>query len=130
MDRNALYIVRRDVKQILLGLGLVAASITPALAVDLSFSPDCRSYAAISVAAPQTGIAFRKNPVNAVTRAATATVFSITGLHNIVIPAGASSCFFAVIGNDNYCFQARTAAAIVNVNAVAGNNHMGVPACH
>lgn len=106
---------------------LLAAS--PAQAVDLPFSVDCRQFSAIAVAAPNTGILFRKNPNSAATRAATATVFAITAAENIEIPTGGASCFFQVLGNDSYCFLARGSDQIVNVNAVAGNNHLGAPAC-
>ena len=111
------------------GLGLAVAGTTPALAVSLPFSANCTNHAAIDVTGQNTGITFRKNPVSRTTLAATATVFSITGLANIVIPAGAGSCFYTVTGNDNYCFQARNSPAILTVDGVEGTNHMGAPAC-
>lgn len=101
----------------------------PALAVDLPFSADCRQYAQIAVAGPNTGIAFRKNPGNNATRNATATIFDISGANNITIQAGVGTCFYQTAGTDSYCFQARSSNQIANVNAVAGNNHLGAPAC-
>ena len=101
----------------------------PALAVDLPFSANCQQYAQITVAAPDTGIAFRKNPGSQATRAATATIFDISGANNIAIQAGASTCFYQTVGTASYCFQARSSNQITTVNAVAGNNHLGAPAC-
>jgi hypothetical protein len=114
--------------------GVILCSLTalsvPAFAVDLPFSANCQNHAAIAVGAPNTGITFRKNPNSTATRAATATVFSIIGLHNITIPANVVSCFYAVQGNDDYCFQAsNNAAAFTNINAVANTNTAGAPNC-
>lgn len=104
----------------------------PAFAVDLPFSANCTAYQQIQVTAPNTGITFRKNPNSPATRAATATVFAIQGMHNISFPANASSCFFAVQApnTDSYCFQAsNNAAAFTNINAVANTNVAGAPNC-
>ncbi|MCO7253880.1 hypothetical protein KSI86_06865 [Dickeya oryzae] len=112
---------------ILSSLAVVSA---PAFAVDLPFSANCQNYSAIAVAAPNTGITFRKNPNSPATSAATATIFSINGMHNITIPANVVSCFYVVKGNDNYCFQAsNNAAAFTNINAVANTNTAAVPNC-
>lgn len=111
-------------------LSSLAAFSAPVFAVDLPFSANCQNHAAIAVAAPNTGITFRKNPNSTATRAATATVFSIVGVHNITIPANVVSCFYAVQGNDNYCFQAsNNAAAFTNINAVANTNVAAAPNC-
>lgn len=104
----------------------------PAFAVDLPFSANCTNYAQIDVTAPNTGITFRKNPNSAATRAATATIFSVQGMHNITIPENVVSCFFAVQApnTDSYCFQAsNNAAAFTNINAVANTNMAGAPNC-
>ncbi len=126
---SAIHIGRRQVIGTLIGLGVIATSADAAFAVDLAFSPDCRTFSAINVTAPNTGITFRKNPNSPTTRAATATVFRINTASNIVIPAGGASCFYAVVGNDSYCFLARSSPAIANVNAVPGTNVAAAPAC-
>ncbi|WP_160167599.1 hypothetical protein [Bradyrhizobium oligotrophicum] len=113
----------------LTGLGLLATGADAAFAVDLAFSPDCRTFSQINVTPPNTGITFRKNPNSTTTRAATATVFRIGDASNIIIPAGGASCFYAVAGNDSYCFLARSSSDIINVNAVAGTNTAAAPAC-
>ena len=113
--------------KVALGCCLIAAGNIPALAVDLPFSPDCRQFSEIDVKAPYKGIIFRKNPVSRSTQAATAMVFSINGMANIAIPAGDTSCFRVLTGNDSYCFQARNSAEIDNVNAVP--SIVGAPAC-
>lgn len=111
-------------------LGAFTALSAPAFAVDLPFSANCTNYAAIQVGAPNTGITFRKNPNSPATRAATATIFRIGGLNNITIPANVSSCFYAVQGNDSYCFQAsNNPAAFMNINAVANTNTAAAPNC-
>ncbi|WP_313684459.1 hypothetical protein [Pantoea sp.] len=113
-------------------LSTFSAMSLPAFAVDLPFSANCTNYSQIQVMAPNTGITFRKNPNSAATRAATATIFAIHGLHNITIPANVVSCFFAVQApnTDSYCFQAsNNAAAFTNINAVANTNVAGAPNC-
>ncbi|TCT05541.1 hypothetical protein [Aquabacter spiritensis] len=113
-----------------LGLGLAGLGSLPALAVDLPFSANCTNYTAITVDGSNTGITFRKNPNSSATRAATATVFRVVGLNNIVLAVNVTSCFYTVTGTDNYCFQASSnPAAFMNINAVAGTNTMALPAC-
>jgi hypothetical protein len=129
MHRVVVKLTRRGVGIVALGCGLIVVGNHAAFAVDLPFSPDCRQHAAIDVEAPNTGIIFRKNPNSPVTRAATATVFSIEGLANITIPTGGASCFHAATGTDNYCFLARSSEDIHNINAVPSNNHLNAPAC-
>ncbi|MTH95296.1 hypothetical protein [Roseibium sp. RKSG952] len=117
------------IKPCLIGGALAAGWSSQVLAVDLAFSPDCQVFSAINVANPNTGITFRKNPNSAANRAATATVFQIGTAQNIVIQAGTASCFFTTAGNDSYCFLARSAGTIANINAVEGVNNFGLPAC-
>jgi len=105
---------------------LLAATL-PASA-QLAFSADCRINQAIAVVAPNDAILFSKHPVPHPN--GTATVFSIIGLNNDVIPAGSNSCVIAApAANDTYCFQARDDATILQVGAQPIRNPGGLTAC-
>ncbi|MEE4013973.1 hypothetical protein V1T76_18045 [Roseibium sp. FZY0029] len=94
----------------------------------LAFSPDCRNHQQIQVNPPQNAILFSKHPVPH--PAGTATVFAINGLNNYVVPAGVNSCVVAAPDpDDNYCFQARNDATILQVGFQAIVNPGGLPAC-
>ena len=113
------------------GFVIVAASLLatalPA-AAQLAFSPDCRNFQPIAVAAPNDAILFTKQPVPHPN--GTATVFAINGLDNYVIPAGVNSCIVAAPEpNDNYCFMARNDNTIDGVGFAAIHNPGGLPAC-
>lgn len=113
---------------------LTAAATVPLMAAtlpasaQLAFSANCTINQAIAVVAPNDAILFSKHPVPHPN--GTATIFSIIGLNNDVIPAGSNSCVIAApAANDTYCFQARDDATILQVGAQPIRNPGGLTAC-
>lgn len=106
---------------------LMLAGAGPA-AAQMAFSANCTVHTQIAVNPPQNAILFSKHPVPH--PAGTATVFSINGLDNYVIPAGFNSCIVAAPDPvDDYCFQARNDPTILQVGYATIVNPGGLTAC-
>ncbi|WP_159953340.1 hypothetical protein [Rhizobium sp. 18065] len=113
------------------GIAIVAiavmATAVPASA-QMAFSPACTNFTALAVVPPQNAIVLSKHPVPH--PAGDATVFSINGLNNYVVPNGSNSCVVAAPDpNDVYCFQARNDPTITHVGIAAIVNPGGLTAC-
>ncbi|CAH0340014.1 hypothetical protein [Rhizobium sp. CECT 9324] len=104
------------------------AACTTSATAQMAFSPACTAFTALAVALPQNAIVLSKHPVPH--PAGDATVFSINGLNNYVVPAGSNSCVIAAPdANDVYCFQARNDPTITHVGIAAIVNPGGLTAC-
>ncbi|UJW76524.1 hypothetical protein [Rhizobium sp. SL42] len=105
----------------------LAACSTPATA-QMAFSPNCAIFTPLDVNPPQNAILLSKHPVPH--PAGDATVFSINGLNNYVVPAGFNSCIVAAPdAQDVYCFQARNDPTISHVGIAAVVNPGGLTPC-
>ncbi|EHS53402.1 hypothetical protein PDO_1112 [Rhizobium sp. PDO1-076] len=114
-----------------LAVAIVSAALaacTTSATAQMAFSPACTAFTALAVALPQNAIVLSKHPVPH--PAGDATVFSINGLNNYVVPAGSNSCVIAAPdANDVYCFQARNDLTITHVGIAAIVNPGGLTAC-
>lgn len=111
-----------------LALAALMLAIAGPAAAQMAFSANCTVHTQIAVNPPQNAILFTKHPVPH--PAGTATVFSIAGLDNYVIPAGSNSCIVAAPDAlDDYCFQARNDPTIFQVGYAAIQNPGGLTAC-
>lgn len=105
----------------------LAACSTSATA-QMAFSPNCAIFTPLDVNPPQNAILLSKHPVPH--PAGDATVFSINGLNNYVVPAGSNSCIVAAPdAQDVYCFQARNDPTITHVGIAAVVNPGGLTPC-